>query len=239
MGIINRAIGKLGFKLVRPTPKLKDNEIAFLHIGKNAGTQVMLIANQLSSYGVEIKKYGHNTKLSSLQVGTPYFFSIRNPADRFRSGFYSRKRKGQPRVYSEWSKHEAIAFDKFEHANQLAEALMLEDSLGRDARAAIKSISHTGMQQVDFFQRCAFLQQQPPLTIIRQEQFEADMQRLFSLLGLNLNVSELTSNDAVKAHKNDYEDTPPLSDLAIVNLSKWYVQDYFFYATCEEWLSRT
>ncbi|MDB3924960.1 sulfotransferase family 2 domain-containing protein [Candidatus Pelagibacter sp.] len=239
--ILRSAINQLGFDLIRTkrSPNLlKDDEIAFLHIGKNAGTQVMNVAVKLKDYGINIHKFGHNTKLSQLPHGAKYFFSVRKPEARFFSGFYSRKRKGQPRIYSEWSKHEAVAFSLFEHANDLAENLFSEDHIGREARMAIKSISHTGKQQIDWFQRCGFIDQQPPLTIIRQEKFVSDMQRLLNLLNLDVDVTTMITKDNISAHRNDYTDVPPLSDLAIKNLREWYIQDCYFYEMCEDFLQR-
>lgn len=87
---------------------VEPNTIAFLHIGKTAGTQIQHITQQLKSYGLNIIKCNHDIKLKNLKNNIPYFFSIRKPSSRFKSGFYSRKRKGQPRIYSEWTKFEAI-----------------------------------------------------------------------------------------------------------------------------------
>lgn len=238
--LVKRANNQLDLSIVRSNRSAdsKDGEIAFLHIGKNAGTQVMNIAHKLKEYGVNIRKFGHAVKLSHLPYDVRYFFSIRKPESRFISGFYSRKRKGQPRIYSEWSKHEALAFSLFEDANDVAENLFSEGVIGVQARMAIKSISHTGMQQFDWFQRCAFIDQQPPLTIIRQENFVFDMQRLLNLLNINVDVTTMITNDKISAHMNDYNGTPPLSEIALKNLRKWYIQDYYFYEMCEDFLKR-
>lgn len=238
--IVKIPLNALGFDLVRSKPpaNLRDDEIAFLHIGKNAGTQVMNVAVKLKDYGINIHKFGHEVKLRQLPNDAKYFFSARKPESRFLSGFYSRKRKGQPRIYSEWSEHEAVAFSLFEHANDLAENLFSKGDIGKKARMAIKSISHTGMQQVDWFQRCAFIDQQPPLTIIRQENFVSDMQRLLNLLELDVDVTSLITKDKISAHRNDYEETPPLSDEALRNLREWYIQDCYFYEMCEDFLQR-
>lgn len=209
-----------------------------MHIGKTAGTQIEHISNKLISYGVDIKKAGHDLKLKSIKGELPYFFSIRDPAQRFKSGFYSRKRKGQPRLYVEWSKFEAIAFNEFEHANDLAEALLQNDKKGLNARAAIKAIRHTGMQQVDWFEGVAFLDQRPPMHIIRQEYFNNDMQELINSIGVDLKVESLITTDPISAHKNNYQGAPDLSELAIHNLSQWYMQGYYFYKQCEEWLKK-
>jgi hypothetical protein len=212
-------------------------DIVFLHIGKNAGTQIMHVARQLGEAGISIKSFGHRFKLSDLPREIKYFFSIRNPANRFISGFYSRKRKGMPRIYSEWSEHETIAFKRFEHANELAEDLFAEGSRGIFARQAIKSISHTGMQQIDWLHGCAYLDIRPPLTIIRQELFNKDMQRLLDFLNVGHDISNFLTKDKIEAHRNNYDEAPPLSDVAIANLEKWYIQDYLFYDMCEAWLN--
>ena len=229
---------QLGFDVTRvnKSTKLRDGEIAFLHIGKNAGTQVMNVASKLEKYGVKIRKFRHTVKLFELPSDAKYFFSIRKPESRFVSGFYSRKRKGQPRTYAEWSEHEAVAFNLFEDANDIAENLFSDSVIGNQARMAIKSISHTSMQQIDWFQRCAFLEQQPPLTIIRQENFVSDMQRLLTLLNVDLDASSIIAKDGISAHSNDYANVPPLSDMALKNLREWYVQDYYFYEMCVDFL---
>ena len=211
-------------------------DIAFLHIGKNAGTQIAYICKQLEILNYKIVQCSHDTKLKHLNKGVRYFFSIRNPIDRFPSGFYSRKRKGLPRIYVEWTECEAIAFQKFSHANDLAESLFRTDYIGTDARAAIKSIRHTGMQQDDWFEGFAFLNQRPPIHIIRQEHLAQDMNLFLELLGCKIDVTELISPDIKVSHKNEYKDTPNLSNTAINNLKKWYVQDDFFYEACCDWI---
>ncbi len=237
--IIKKSLNSVGLSISRvKSIRHKPNEILFLHIGKNAGTQVMHIATQLKDYGIQIKKFNHTVKLSHLPLGSKYFFSIRNPADRFLSGFYSRKRKGLPRIYSDWNMHEKIAFDNFEHGNDLAENLFSPGQKGISARQAIKSISHTGMQQVDWFESAAFFKIQPPLTIVRREFFEKDMQKLLDILNIKVRISSLLSENNSEAHVSDYYKTPMLSKKALTNLKKWYIQDYMFYDFCEEWLKK-
>jgi hypothetical protein len=216
------------------------NRIHFLHIGKNAGTQLSNIARQINSQSKKsvILQHGHNTYLKDIPEGENYFFSIRNPISRFRSGFYSRKRKGQPRTYNEWSKYDKIAFSEFEHANDLAESLFLEGDKGRRAWAAMKSIRHTAQNQSDWFVCCGnFLRARPPVWIIRQEAFEEDVREFIKSAGLGLNNPVIDFGvDDVKSHKNDYTSTPPLSLKAKENLQAWYVQDMVFYEMCESWI---
>jgi hypothetical protein len=245
--LLRKTISQAGFELVRkpkpkPKPKPKSpsrNEIAFLHIGKNAGTQIVFLTSQIEARtGVSIRKCGHKTKLLQIDPSVPYFFSVRNPISRFKSAFYSRKRKGQPRTYSEWTEAEAFAFADFEHANELAENLFSAGKNGAKALMAVQSISHTSMHQIDWFVRVGyFLQSRPPLWIIRQEKFNADMAEFLSRANLGMTLADIeVSNDPKTAHKNDYTATPELSERAIENLMLWYSRDFEFYKVCESWI---
>ena len=214
--------------------------IHFLHIGKNAGTQVANIAEQVNRVSAShvIVPQRHGVLLRDLPYEDPYFFSIRCPISRFRSGFYSRKRKGQPRIYSEWTPHDAIAFSEFEHANDLAESLFAEGELGHKACAAINSIRHTAENQRDWFSCYGnFLTVRPPVWIVRQERFETDFKTFMSRAFPDIDASAIDFTiDNVASHKNDYTDTPPLSDRAIENLKHWYAQDIAFCGMCEDWI---
>jgi hypothetical protein len=216
---------------------VSNQRIVFLHIGKNAGTQIAFLCKQLIRYGVVVDGVSHDVKLKRIESGRPYFFSIRDPVSRFRSGFYSRKRKGQPRLYVEWSRYEAYAFEKFEHANELAESLFRRDAWGRDAIRAISSIRHTSMQQIDWFEGALNFELRPPVWIIRQEKLEQDFNKFLKRLDLEVELGDLLiSSDAKMAHKNDYSDIPDLSDLAMANLRRWYARDVAFYELCVEWM---
>lgn len=209
----------------------------FIHIGKNAGTQVTQIGDQInrSSRKYRFVKHGHNSTIARTPAGEKYFFSIRNPVSRFKSGFYSRKRKGQPRIYSEWSPHEALAFAAFEHANDLAEALFERSEKGTAAYCAMRSIMHVCMpQQHAILKDGYFLEVRPPVFILRQENLEADLGTLWEILDLDIDVSP--TSDPVKAHENDYSGAPALSEKAIANLQKWYAADFEFYRMCEDWI---
>ena len=78
--------------------------VYFLHIGKTAGTQIIHVIEQVNSGNAAyfLIAPGHGRKLLTLPEAAPYFFSIRRPEGRFRSAFYSRKRKGLPRHPVEW-----------------------------------------------------------------------------------------------------------------------------------------
>ena len=217
----------------------KINHLLFLHIGKNAGTQITYVGQQLAKEDIQIENSSHDTKLKSIGNDVPYFFSIRDPISRFRSGFYSRKRKGRPRLNVEWSRYEAYAFERFEHANDLAESLFLNDERGLAATKAISSIRHTAMNQIDWFEGALNFELRPPIWIIRQEQFKEDLEVLLGKLRTHIKVKDvIVSNDPKTAHKNDYSDTPDLSDLGKRNLRAWYARDFAFYDLCVDWINR-
>src|SRR5262249_46523580 len=123
--------------------------IHFLHISKNAGTQIKFVVQQINrnNENYRIEAHPHRIGLKHLPPSADYFFSIRNPYTRFQSGFYSRKRKGAPRLFIDWSPEEEETFSNFEHANDLAEALFEDSTRGYLAFAAMRAIPHLQIQQ--------------------------------------------------------------------------------------------
>lgn len=225
----------------RNNPKLNPDDIHFLHIGKCAGSQIAQIARQVNRVpdGRKIIKHRHDVFLRNINKKADYFFSIRHPISRFKSGFYSRKRKGAPRLNVPWSTDDTFAFQTFPHANDLAESLFEKTERGRMAWAAMKSIRHTAQNQSDWFYcRGSFLYTRPPIWILRQESFDADLDKFFERSNLDLTNDQIkiTSNSKA-AHANDYTDTPPLSEKACEKLALWYAQDIAFYEMCEDWMA--
>jgi hypothetical protein len=242
LDVLIEAMKKLFRKLLpgKPSPKRK---ITFLHIGKNAGTEIKRYTDLINenSEEVEIQYQGHDFFLRNLlreDQNSDYFFAIRDPISRFKSAFYGRKRQGRPRyTYAVWSRHEALAFRDFEHANDLAEALFRRDETGLTALAAIKSIRHTAQNQIDWFYCCGnFLELRPPVAIIRQSNFKEDM-RSFQLK-IGLPDPFFLAEDSTLSHRNNYDGTPALSPEAIDKLKRWYAQDFEFYEMCVAWINR-
>jgi hypothetical protein len=212
-------------------------KINFLHISKNAGTQMEKLAQQINAEGrYEVVRQPHYRKLINIPEDEDYFFAIRSPETRFVSGFYSRKRKGQPRIVSEWTAYEREAFADFEHANDLAEALFEPGHIGLRALCAIMSIQHCAEDQVSWFlYRGYALRIRIPLMILRQEHFEADAKFLFQLLGME--SAPVFDQSFIGSHANDYTGVPPLSAKSLVNLRRWYAQDFELYAKLNHWLA--
>jgi hypothetical protein len=212
-------------------------KLHFLHIGKNAGTQMGNVAQQINADGrFHITKHPHYMKLINIPENEDFFFSIRSPETRFYAGFYSRKRKGQPRGFAEWTPFESEAFTDFEHANDLAEALFEPGHVGLRAMCAIKSIFHCAEDQVNWFPQMGyFLRIRVPLMIVRKEHFESDVTFLFRLLGMT--SKPLFDRSAIGSHANNYADVPALSPKAMSNLRRWYAQDFEFNEKLNHWLA--
>ena len=88
-----------------------------MHIGKTGGTAIKFAMNLKGSPYVDNKYiiigHRHSFLLNDVSLCEKCFFFVRDPVERFVSAFYSRKRKGMPRIYREWNKGEKLAFFKF------------------------------------------------------------------------------------------------------------------------------
>ncbi|HKL69567.1 sulfotransferase family 2 domain-containing protein [Salibaculum sp.] len=234
-----RTIRRMGFDIVK-AKRFPPNEIHFLHIGKNAGTQIKRISEVISegSPNRPIVSHTHDFFLKHLPPKAKYFFSLRDPVSRFKSGFYSQKNHGRPAFNVPWSSDEEITFQEFEHANDLAESLFVEGDLGMKAWAAINSIRHTAQHQSDwFYLRGNFLQLTPPVWIIRQENFDEDLEIFLARAGYDIPLEDLVAPpQSTASNRNDYSDIPPISDKGKENLRRWYAQDFELYRACEDWL---
>lgn len=212
--------------------------IYFLHIGKAAGSQIKQAIRQINENESKIAIYpqNHDIFLEDVPEEAEYFVSIRNPITRFYSGFYSRKRKGRPLNDIDWTSHEASAFNRFEHANELAESLFAPGEKGMFALAAIKSIRHTAQDQIDWFALAGDLfTVRPPIWVIRQERFEEDFATFLTRAGIT--HQPVFARSTKRSHANDYSSTPPLTEKAKANLKIWYAQDLALYEAIETWMS--
>ncbi|RPF71524.1 hypothetical protein [Aurantiacibacter spongiae] len=211
--------------------------IYFLHVGKAAGSQIKQAIAQINRAedGVLLFSLNHDVYLEDLPLESDYFFSIREPVSRFRSGFYSRKRRGRPLNDIAWTPHEETAFARFEHANDLAEALFEPGETGMRAVAAMKSIRHASQNQSDWIGLAGdIFSVRQPIWIIRQEHFEEDLDMFLRRAGIACRPELQTGRRG--AHSNDYAGTPEFSDKARDNLRRWYAQDVALYEAVETWM---
>ena len=234
--LTNRAGLELSLRRVRRSRPGR-RVVYFLHIGKAAGSQVKQMMVQVNAARSDIYLHGltHDVTLAELPEPSDYFFSIRDPISRFRSGFYSRKRRGRPLNNIAWTPHEESAFANFEHAADLAEALFAPGEQGLKAAAAMKSIRHTAQDQIDWFALAGdVFTVRPPVWVLRQEHLEEDLKVLLDRLGVDFTPE--ARQDAKGTHANDYSGIPELTEAGIANLRRWYAQDFAFYEAVETWM---
>jgi hypothetical protein len=212
--------------------------VHFLHIGKAGGTAIKFMMAEAGVRQLRFRFVGHShkTKLASIPMGEPFFFSIREPISRYFSAFYSRKRKGQPRIFNEWTAEEELAFRKFPDATDLAESLDSSDDKTRNAAfMAMNAIGHVRDPLVNWFASIDEIVARPPLAIIRVEFLQDDFNRMLGSMGLHFRV--MAPSDSVSAHKNDYTATPPLSPRALSNLREHYAQDLTLFEELKRYTS--
>jgi hypothetical protein len=213
-------------------------QYGILHNRKTAGTALKdVIAQQLErTPHMPVKCFDHAMTLPKFiqaYPSTKAIFFVREPISRFVSGFYSRLREGKPRYHYPWSRAEARAFKRFNHPNVLAEALSSWNPIRRfQAISAMKSIGHVRHRYEDFLGTLSFLEKSSDKIafIGHQKDFASDLERLRVLLSVDADI--LAPQDETKAHRNPKELDTQLSELAILNLQKWYKNDIEIYWWC-------
>jgi hypothetical protein len=216
--------------------------VHFIHIGKTAGSAL--------KEGVRLKKFiwqnvtiggkyifqmeKHPFTMKHLKEDEYVFFIVRDPIGRFISGFYSRLRKGQPRLYNPWSPEEEIAFGRFDTPNEIGEALSSADEqLKLAAENALKGIGHVNTSFWDWFISEEYVKRRKKslLFFLKQETLEDDLKRIGNSLGFSFPP---LAKDEVSSHKNPEHFDKKLSATAQENLREWFRKEYNFLSWIEE-----
>lgn len=218
----------------RPDP-LGRPTVHLLHIPKTAGTAIKAALEGVE--GTErfaLRLCPHGLRLSHVPAGDKVAFVLRDPVDRFVSGFFSRKRQGRPRYDSPWSEGERAAFARFETPEALARGLLSADrALRREAREAMRRINHVRTSYWDWFGDESALEARlgDVVFVARQERLGAEFPRFRATLGLPETLD--LPRDEVRAHRNGYADDAKLSLESVEALRDWYARDYTFLRFCE------
>lgn len=212
----------------------------FLHIGKTGGSAVkFVLAGRPLGAGRVILLHEHDMTLDRIPAGEQVFFFLRNPVSRFASAFFSRQRQGLPRIFSRWTPDEAIAFQKFDSPNGLAEALSSDDGEIRGAAEhAMRSIRHINMSYSYWFRDDDYFRSRRDdiFFIGFQESLSADFATLMDRCGFPKRVR--LPSDPVAAHRNPESLDRKLSQTAVKNLTQWYDADFRFIRICREFMAR-
>ncbi|MEO9964290.1 MAG: sulfotransferase family 2 domain-containing protein [Reichenbachiella sp.] len=209
----------------------KKTPLHFLHIGKTGGSAIKYALQEPGlSNTYDIILHNHEIALSDIPLGEKFFFSVRNPIDRFVSGFYSRLRQGSPKYKSPWSADEKKAFNLFSIPNELAEALSHADTdLKSEAQMAMKAIGHVNSSYWQWFKEEAYFmsRREDVFFVCHQNNLTKDFHEFKKLLDLKKDIA-LPELDSIHAHSNPAGLDCFLSDQARRNLSEWYKMDLRF-----------
>jgi hypothetical protein len=200
-----------------------------LHVRKSGGTALKAAFAPFADEKVVL--HHHSCRLRDLPESASVFVVVRDPVERFVSGFNSRLRRGRPRFNRRWSAAEAATFILFPTPNALAEALGSRNFVRRQLAAeAMRSIKHLKFPLRHWLGDRSDLKRYSGLMIATLNTLEDDVRRLCVVAGLPSPVSLPT--DPVVAHKAPPHMDRHLSPRAVVNLRDWYADDVELYAAC-------
>jgi len=229
--MIKKKIKDIVFFTERCIDKIAGRQVIhFLHIGKTGGSAIksaLRRKNKTRQYVIAL--HSHKFRLRDCPDGEKVIFCVREPLQRFISGFYSRQRQGQPLYHVPWSEEEAAAFHHFETPNELALGLSANDpEIKKKAIAAMQSIQHVKNSYWDWFENEAYFVGRIAdiLLVCEQEKLNNDFARLKKMIGLPDNVALPKNSD--KAHINPKNLDKKLDEQAVINLEQWYAKDYAF-----------
>ena len=208
---------------------------SFIHIGKTAGNTVKSIASDVNhNYNKKLHIYPHNCDLKNILRFRKdrISFILRDPAERFISGFYSRMRNGRPLNNRLWSLKEAISYLYFPDANKLCEALGDDDErLYSAALYAINSIQHLKRGYSFYFQSVDMIKKYEDrfYAIVPFDKLHDYMHEIFSPLGVPQDFVEKNMQKYHAAPVETARRTAELTQAARENLRSFLQQDYEIY----------
>ena len=222
-GGLTRLLGQ--WRRSAPPPHLR---MVIVHVGKTVGTALAsALAADRAQCGIErARVLGHSETLSRAAHSYPgreIGFCLRDPVDRFISGFYSRQRRGRPRYDNAWTPAEAEAFGRFATPDALGRALAADDLA---AHRAMEGVLHLRRGLAHYLEGIAVLERHAPRIgfIGRQETLAADVAWLRRRLGLS--AAAALPDDDIGAHRNPAKVEKVLSEGARAALEEWYAPDY-------------
>lgn len=202
--------------------------VHMLHPGKTGGTALKYVLRRNRETSTHfIFPHPHKIRLVDIPPWDDFFFFVRDPVDRYVSGFNSRLREGRPRYVKPWTLKEKWAFKRFSTAEELALALGSEDrKRRREAERAMRSIRHVNKGYDNWVGSGPMLRRRRNhlLMVGRLETIDADFIRLKRVLNLPADAALPAAEKA--AHKDPGVAPRTLSDEAKANIRRWYDEDY-------------
>ena len=210
-----------------------------LHIGKTGGTAIraglgLAKGRPIAFPKAVVTQHPHNVRLRDCPHGEPVVFFVRDPIERYVSGFWSRYRKGRDGC-NEWQPGEAAAFARFSSPDALARALTDADAETQTAaRQAMRDIGHV-RDTLEFYLTSPdylYNRRADLLHIGFQEWLNED----FDVLVQEIGASDVPGlpKDGKRAHHTPQTFNRTLSETALTNLQQWFAMDIRIYRTCRE-----
>ena len=201
-----------------------------LHIGKTGGTamRVALTPYVKRICDLELFLHPHETRLEQVPTSEKAMFILRDPVDRFVSGFNSRRRRGPPHNV-EWNRAETVAFANFATPNDLAVTLSAADDREREkAASAMRGIRHVNTFYANWLRSVDYMRARRPdiLWVGLTSRLSEDFVGLRRVLGLPADC--YLPVDPLVAHRRSDSDPIGLSDTGVSNIAAWYADDYPF-----------
>ncbi len=184
----------------------------------------------MASAKYRLIRHPHNIGLPNIPESDYFFFCVRDPIDRYASGFLHRELQGQPRFSVPWSEAEAKAFARFPSPDALAVALSAGGTEQQEAEAAMRDIQHVRSSYWDWFKNPDYFKSRADHILWIGQTESLDMKPLATALGLE---RAEPPTDPLRANVTP-RPKPVLSDLARQNLREWYAKDYMFLELCAE-----
>lgn len=212
-------------KIVRYTVKF-----GFIRIGKTGSTAIKAA---LENEMIFFKHYINLRKVFDQNLADQVSFFVRDPAERFVSGFNSRLRKGAPRYNTRWSAEEAKAFSLFKTPDEIALALESpDDSVREDAKLGLNAIQHCRLDYRHYLDSVDFLEANKHRIVFIgvQEELDTDYRRLCRVLGLQ--DPPAPPEDDVGAHRTPAGFATALSEQGRANVLRHYASDLPIYEWC-------
>jgi hypothetical protein len=205
----------------------------FLHLGKTGGTAFVTYA---SHYIPSIEKVDHKeVKLKSVCGHHCAVLFVRDPIDRWISGYYSRYRRGCPMHCSNWTKCETKYFQQFPNVSALAEALYDSSNDTSSGTPTSENEFYHANRMVNYCVRHLQLDFSFYLRDLETEytkigyvgltdNLEAEFQHFVS----KFNFTQILKHSFESIHANPSNKTNVLSEKGRINLIKSLAKDYYY-----------
>jgi hypothetical protein len=206
----------------------------FLHISKTGGGAVKAALAAAPSQQYRVLTYDHSVSLADVPAGENAIFFLRDPIERYVSGFNWRLQRWPVKSASHLREAQRAAFAAFPTPDALGVALAEEGGrLHNEALAAMASIGHVRNHYSEWLLSPDYVMSRSDdlLFIGTQEDLNNDFEILKRILALP-DDAELPPLNHPKAHRNPPHLDTTLSPIARHALRLWYSEDYVLFETC-------